>query len=155
MRWRVYLDVCCLNRPLDDQTQARIRLETEAVEHLLRAVELEELIWVSSEIVLYEVGQCPNEERRNRVLALCGSASETLRVDRATVNRARALLSEGLRPLDALHLACAEHGTAQVLLTTDDRFVSAVERLKPASPVRVLNPVDFEEELLGWTKRST
>ena len=27
----VYLDVCCLNRPFDDQTQDRIRLESEAV----------------------------------------------------------------------------------------------------------------------------
>jgi len=27
---RVYLDLCCLNRPFDDQTQERIRLETEA-----------------------------------------------------------------------------------------------------------------------------
>ena len=29
--YRIYLDACCLNRPLDDQTQARIRLEAEAV----------------------------------------------------------------------------------------------------------------------------
>jgi hypothetical protein len=26
----IYLDVCCLNRPLDDQTQERVRLESEA-----------------------------------------------------------------------------------------------------------------------------
>ncbi len=28
---RIYLDVCALNRPLDDQSQMRIRLETDAV----------------------------------------------------------------------------------------------------------------------------
>ena len=27
---RIYLDTCCLQRPLDDQTQPRIRVETEA-----------------------------------------------------------------------------------------------------------------------------
>lgn len=27
---KVYLDACCLNRPFDDQTQGRIRLEAEA-----------------------------------------------------------------------------------------------------------------------------
>jgi len=27
----VYLDVCCLNRPFDDQSQDRIHLESEAV----------------------------------------------------------------------------------------------------------------------------
>lgn len=26
-----YLDVCCLNRPFDDQTQLRIKLETQAI----------------------------------------------------------------------------------------------------------------------------
>ncbi|MCK7575329.1 MAG: hypothetical protein MZV65_05220 [Chromatiales bacterium] len=29
--WKlIYLDMCCFNRPYDDQSQARIRLETEA-----------------------------------------------------------------------------------------------------------------------------
>jgi hypothetical protein len=36
---RVYFDTCALNRPFDDQSQPRIRLETEAVEHVLRAVD--------------------------------------------------------------------------------------------------------------------
>ena len=27
---RIYLDMCCFNRPYDDQTQPRIRIETEA-----------------------------------------------------------------------------------------------------------------------------
>ena len=26
----LYLDMCCFNRPYDDQTQTRIRLETQA-----------------------------------------------------------------------------------------------------------------------------
>lgn len=28
---RIYLDVCCINRPFDDQTEERIRMESEAV----------------------------------------------------------------------------------------------------------------------------
>lgn len=28
---KVYLDVCCLNRPFDDQTQDRIRIESESI----------------------------------------------------------------------------------------------------------------------------
>ena len=27
---RLYLDLCCFNRPFDDQSQTRVRLETEA-----------------------------------------------------------------------------------------------------------------------------
>jgi hypothetical protein len=29
--YKIYLDVCCLNRPFDDQTQPRIYLETQSV----------------------------------------------------------------------------------------------------------------------------
>ena len=35
----VYLDVCALYRPYDDQAYARIHLETTAVRLILRAVE--------------------------------------------------------------------------------------------------------------------
>ena len=30
-KYLIYLDVCCLNRPFDDQTQALILLESEAI----------------------------------------------------------------------------------------------------------------------------
>jgi hypothetical protein len=34
---RIYVDMCCLKRPFDDQSQPRIRLESEAVLALLAA----------------------------------------------------------------------------------------------------------------------
>jgi len=61
--------------------------------------------------------------------------------------RARELRAQGLRDLDAFHLAEAERGGADVLLTTDDRFIRAARALQPASPVRVENPVIFELEV--------
>ena len=36
---RLYLDVCCLNRPFNDRTQIRIRLEAEAVLTILTLIE--------------------------------------------------------------------------------------------------------------------
>lgn len=145
---RVYFDACCLNRPFDDQTQPRIRLETEAVEHLLRAVEEGMLVWFSSEALLFEIHKCPDEVRRAAVLALCSRASSRLAANEDVRRRAAEHHAAGLRPLDALHLACAEAGGAQVLLTTDDRFVAGAARLLPASPVRVLNPIAYEQEVL-------
>jgi hypothetical protein len=32
---RLYLDCCCFNRPFDDLSQIRVRLEAEAVEWIL------------------------------------------------------------------------------------------------------------------------
>ena len=64
------------------------------------------------------------------------------------MQRAVALRLHGLRDLDALHLACAERGGAEVLVTTDDAFVAAVGRLAPASATRVVNPVAYALEVL-------
>ena len=44
---RIYLDLCCFNRPYDDQSQVRIRLETEAklsLQDKVRCGECE-LVW--------------------------------------------------------------------------------------------------------------
>jgi predicted nucleic acid-binding protein len=127
--------------------QVRIRLETEAVEHLLRAVGELTLEWVSSDIVLFEVRKCPDEERRGMLELLCQGATGRVALTAEVSRRARELRAHGLRDLDALHLAVAERGGAEVVLTTDDRFIRAARTLQRASPVRVENPVIFELEV--------
>ena len=148
MATRVYFDACCLNRPFDDQSQARIRLETEAAEHLLHAVEAGRLLWVASDALLYEIYKCPEEDRRMAVLALCARATERVASDEIAMQRASDLRLHGLRDLDALHLACAECSGVAVLVTTDDAFISAARRLTPASSTRVVNPVVYALEVL-------
>ena len=56
---RIYLDNCCYNRPFDDQSQLRVRLETEAklrIQYLMRT-EVVEYAW--SKVLDYELGQSP------------------------------------------------------------------------------------------------
>ena len=43
---KVYLDACCLNRPFDDQTQPRVRLEAEAISLILEKLHQAEWEWV-------------------------------------------------------------------------------------------------------------
>jgi predicted nucleic acid-binding protein len=148
MATRVYFDACCLNRPFDDQSQARIRLETEATEHLLRAVEAGIPFWGASDALFYEIRKCLEESQRTAVLSLCARTAERVASDEAAMQRARALRLHGLRDLDALHLACAEHGGVEVLVTTDDAFIAAAGRLTPASVTRVVNPVAYALEVL-------
>jgi len=52
---KIYLDVCCLNRPFDDQRQDRIRLGTEAIYTILKFVKLDQFILFDSDIILYEM----------------------------------------------------------------------------------------------------
>nr|VFK13333.1 MAG: hypothetical protein BECKLPF1236B_GA0070989_104617 [Candidatus Kentron sp. LPFa] len=50
---RIYLDSCCLQRPLDNQTHSRIRVETEAVFSVLAAVQAKELALLDSDALRY------------------------------------------------------------------------------------------------------
>jgi hypothetical protein len=52
----VYLDLCCLNRPFDDQHQPRVRLEAEAVLALIELVRHGELNWIGSDILDLDAG---------------------------------------------------------------------------------------------------
>ena len=138
---RAYLDVCCLNRITDDQTQPRIRQEAEAVERILGRIRTGEIEWVSSEAIVDEIENNPDVDRRIENATLLTLASETVEVDIIAVRRASALAVAGYGAYDALHLACAEAAGADVLLTTDDRFVRLAARRvgQPAIPVR--NPL--------------
>lgn len=47
---KIYLDMCCFNRPYDDQAQSRIRIETEAkivIQQKIKDGE-HELLWSST-----------------------------------------------------------------------------------------------------------
>lgn len=142
----IYLDVCCLNRPFDDQTQDRIHLEAEAVLLILTHVESGRWQWIGSEVLDYEIEQTPNAERRLRVKLLTTSVAHTVLVEAAEEARARQLEELGFHALDALHLASAESGGADVLLTTDDRLLRLAVRFSAQLRIRVANPLIWLQE---------
>ena len=137
----IYLDVCCLNRPFDDQTQERIRLEAEAVLLILERCQAGTWRLLGSEAVDYEVSRIPDEERRRKVFHLASIARVKQVVSEAVQTRAEELERLGFTALDALHIACAEAGGADVLLTTDDRMLAKAKELQDSLRVRIENPI--------------
>jgi predicted nucleic acid-binding protein len=143
----VYLDACCLNRPFDDQTQDRIRLEAEAVLLILTHFEAGDWQWIGSEVLDLEVEQTPDPERRYRVKLLATFVHRYIPVERAEVERTQQLEALGFYSYDALHLACAESGGANIFLTTDDRLLRLATRLSRQLRVRVENPLTWLKEV--------
>ena len=138
---RIYLDVCCLNRPLDDLRIGRNRLEAEAIMEIIRRIRNAEWEMVGSEAVDAELSAMPLPERRAKVAALAQLRSSCVRAEEPERLRARTLLTMGLRYMDALHLACAEAAHCDVLLTTDDRFLAKSRVNRDRIMVRVANPL--------------
>ena len=140
---KVYLDACCLNRPFDDQTQERIRLESEAALLVMkRFQERGDWVWVGSDALEYEIDQIPDPERRRRVRGLASFC--TVREASGDVaDRAKELQGLGFKAVDALHVACAEKAGCDVVLTTDDRMLRAAKRNADRLHVQVKNPVEW------------
>jgi predicted nucleic acid-binding protein len=143
---KIYLDVCCYNRPFDDQTQERVRLEAEAIAFILLRINRGEWAGVVSEAVYEELARMPDSERRGRVLRLTPGKEGCILVQEREVSRARELVGAGFKPLDALHLACAEAAGADVFLTTDDQLRALAQRNSRALRVNVANPLTWLEE---------
>ena len=144
---KIYFDVCCLNRPFDDQTQARIRLEAEAVLMILTECEAGRWEWIGSEAIDLEVNQTPDPERRRRVRLLVSHTHRSIVVGQAETERAQQFETWGLSAFDALHLACAESGGADVFLTTDDRLLRKLALYADQLRVRVENPLTWLREV--------
>lgn len=90
---KVYFDVCCLNRPFDDQTQNRVRLESEAVLLILIRIERGQWEWVGSTVVEYEVSQIPDPQRKRRVRLVLSFATTSFAADAGSLRRAQQIQS--------------------------------------------------------------
>ena len=152
MAVRVYFNTSALNRPLDALSSERVRLEAEAVVAVLAAIEDGVLEWVGSEYLDFEISQDPDRERVRRVTGLLRLVGRRVEMSDAVVERARALEGLGLRGLEALHIASAEAGQAELLVTTDDRMIRRAARAGSKVRVRLVGPV---EALTIATRRRT
>jgi predicted nucleic acid-binding protein len=140
---RVYLDTSTYNRPFDDQTQPKIFLETQAVIIILQMVEVKAIELISSSVLEYENSRNPypiKQEAMNRYLQLAELRQE---VDEAIRKRAEELEKDGLKAIDALHVACAEVVNSDYFITCDKRLINRCSKLT----MKVMNPADFVLEM--------
>ncbi len=146
---KIYLDVCCLNRPFDDQTQDRIRLETEAIYTILKKIELGEFELINSDIIFYEVEKIPDITRKERINCILSLAGQFIKLDPEIKDRARNIQNMGLSSYDSLHLASAELAKATIFLTTDDKLLKKAQQHSSILKVRVENPLNWIIEVLS------
>lgn len=145
---KIYLDACCLNHPFDDQCQARVRLEAEAISLILQKLHQREWKWIGSHALAYELGQTEDVERKERLLLLTGQSHHVVEMTEKILTQAEKLEASGFDSYDAIHLASAEHGKVDVFLTTDDNLQKIANRNKKMFSFVVVNPVKWLEEVL-------
>src|SRR5436309_3730157 len=142
----LYLDMCSVQRPLDDKTQHRIALEAEAVLGILATCEAGDAKLLSSDILEYEVSRNPHPLRKSHAEEALARAVEIIALSQEIERRASDYVNGGLKPLDALHLASAVEASADYLCTCDDRFLKRARAIH-VGPPKVVTPVELIEEL--------
>lgn len=137
---KIYLDNCCFNRPFDDQSQIRIRLESEAklyIQEKIREGELE-LAW--SYIMDIEVHKNPFEDRRNSIFDWKKYAVTDTAENEKLLELAESFSNMGIHSMDALHLSCAIYSECDFFITTDDDII---RHYAYRGEMQVANPTEF------------
>jgi predicted nucleic acid-binding protein len=144
MTVKIYMDVCCLCRPFDDQNNRKIRLEAEAILAILdRCSNNWDL--VGSVIIDDEISRLADMEKRLKLEQKLMLVKDYIELNESIFSRALQYQKEGIRLFDALHLACAENGET-IFLTTDNRIITTVRKI-PTISIRVDNPVHWLMEV--------
>jgi len=137
---RVYFDNCCFNRPYDDQSSLAVRFETEAVLDIQEKIQQGTISLAWSYMLDFENNANPFIERQVDILKWKNLADSFTGETTEILSIMDALVFFGLKPIDALHIACAIVLKCEYFLTVDKGI------LKKASDVKqviIFNPVDF------------
>lgn len=137
----IYLDVCCLNRPFDDWSYDRNRLEGEAVLKILKQVKSGKYKLVSSEAIEAELRKMTNLDKFKEIREILKLVNYKIILNEQIDKRSQELEKLGFSLYDSFHVACAESAKIDILLTTDDRLLKKAIKYSNILQVKLENPV--------------
>lgn len=143
---KIYLDNYVYNRPFDDQSQIRIKLETEAKFYIQAEIKQRHVVLVWSYILELENTYNPFAERRHTIAQWQDLAQMDIDETATVLSTAHTIQALGLQSKDALHVACAIEAAANYFITTDDLII---KKLHDFSKIQVVDPLDFIARVEG------
>jgi hypothetical protein len=143
---RIYLDMCCLNRPFDDQTQDRVNIEARAVVLILERIFARGHQLCNSTALVTENDQNPNDDRRTKISEILKRAQIQITFEEGLDSRIDELRTLGFGEFDAYHVALAEVAKCHRLVTCDDQFLRSARRNKDKIKVTVMDPISLISE---------
>lgn len=94
-----------------------------------------------------EIDRIADLVKKQKVMMLCSTASIYVEINSDIIDKAKELQrTMNIKPFDALHLASAEYGGADILLTTDKKFLNRATESN--TKIRVANPIIWLMEVV-------
>lgn len=101
---------------------------------------------MTSTALRIEAGRVQNRTRRDFAAGTLATASHDARATPGVRALARSYEQSGVKPLDALHLASAVEGEADLFCTTDDRLLKRARTVNTRK-TRVVDPLELAAAL--------
>ncbi|MGD2087971.1 MAG: PIN domain-containing protein [Candidatus Aminicenantes bacterium] len=116
----IYLDTNVYSRPFDDQNRSSIQSEADAFLTIIEAVNAQRLRLLSSDILLFEVHNILNEDKRTKVLEYIKLCTRHIESSDDVLSLGKQVQQEcSTCSRDALHIASAMLGNARYFLSCD------------------------------------
>lgn len=144
---RVYLDMCCYNRPYDDQTQLKIAMETQSKLYIQTLIKEKKLKLVASYMLRYECSQNPFEMRRNTIFSFLEENTFGYVGDNCkeiVEKKASKIMKTGVKFKDACHVASAIYAKCEYFISTDVRLLKY-----HTNEIKMVTPIEFITEMEG------
>lgn len=145
---KIYMDVCCLNRPFDYQYDDRINIESEAILKILYRCQDEEWQLLGSDIIDFEISKMLDYDKKQKVLMLYNISNSKTSFNSTIYSLSLKYKNKGLKQFDSMHLASAIVAKADVLLTTDKKFIRIAQQITDLA-IEVKNPVNWFMEVIS------
>ncbi len=145
-KMKIYLDMCSLQRPLDSKVQVRIIVEAEAILGIISLVEAGNVLLIASDILTFEAKKIKIPERKNYVFEVLNKAKIYITKTAIIEDKSREFVKNGIKPMDALHLASAIIAEADYFCTCDDRLLRKAKNCDTIS-TSVVSPTELIMEL--------
>lgn len=146
----IYFDTCCYLRPFNPKDKEKVRREAKAISYIMKHIRQYGWGWIGSDLCQREAFGISRGNRRYQPgLNMATHAPSNIIQSKKATNRGRQLKGLGFDSADALHIACAEKGGADLLFTTDNDMLETANQHSNVLKVAVENPYEW---LKGFKK---
>ncbi len=136
----IYLDLCCFNRPYDDQGYLSIYLETQAKLEIQDFIKNGNIDLAWSTMLDFENNANIDKIVRDEIWGWRELADKIIHQTNDIVVKSKKYKLLGIHGKDAIHIACAVDSNASYFITTDNGIL---KRKNKIDEIDVINPVDF------------
>jgi hypothetical protein len=138
MKERLYLDNCSFNRPYDDQSLLKNRLESEAKIYIQSEIVngTYELAW--SYIMDYEISFNPFSDRKNQIVKWKKIAKIDIDISEDVDRKANEITARNIRPRMLCISRARLKQNADILLRQTKKILN-----KSIDHIVIINPIDF------------